>query len=118
MKFANTGSPRSCSPSPVRSRSTFARRDIPSRIAERTFRRERHLMRLLTPILLLTTFTGSLLHAASGPKIKHVLVISIDGMYSQDLVKWVAANPGSTLAALSKTGVNYTNAYTTQPSDS
>jgi len=39
-------------------------------------------------------------------------------MYSQDLAKWVAANPGSTLAALTKTGLNYTNAYTTQPSDS
>lgn len=68
--------------------------------------------------LLLTTFAGSVLRAANGPKINHVLVISIDGMHSQDLAKWVAANPGSTLAGLTSTGVNYTNAFTTQPSDS
>ncbi len=68
--------------------------------------------------LLLTTFSGSVLHAANGPKIKHVLVISIDGMHAKDLAKWVAANPGSTLANLTQTGVNYTNAFSTQPSDS
>jgi hypothetical protein len=59
-----------------------------------------------------------MLEAANGPKIKHVLVISIDGMHSQDLAKWVANNPGSVLASLTKTGVNYSNAVTTQPSDS
>src|SRR5215467_13139896 len=68
--------------------------------------------------LLMITLSGSMLEAANGPKIKHVLVISIDGMHSQDLAKWVANNPGSTLASLAKTGVNYGNAVTTQPSDS
>jgi hypothetical protein len=45
-------------------------------------------------------------------------VISIDGMHSQDLAKWVQAKPKSNLASLVSTGVNYTNAFTTQPSDS
>ncbi len=57
-------------------------------------------------------------HGANGPKIKSVLVISIDGMHSQDLAKWVQAHPSSTLAQLSATSVNYTNAFTTKPSDS
>jgi predicted AlkP superfamily pyrophosphatase or phosphodiesterase len=49
---------------------------------------------------------------------KSVLVISIDGMHSQDLSKWVQSNPSSTLAKLAATGVNYSNAFTTKPSDS
>jgi predicted AlkP superfamily pyrophosphatase or phosphodiesterase len=44
--------------------------------------------------------------------IKHVLLISIDGMHAVDLQKFVAANPNSTLAALSGTGITYTNALT------
>ena len=77
-------------------------------------------MNKLTKIGLLLTLTvpGSVMHAQNGPKIKHVLVISIDGMHSQDLAKWVQANPNSTLAQLSASGVNYTNAFATQPSDS
>jgi hypothetical protein len=72
--------------------------------------------------LLLTLFIGgSVLRAQNAPsatKITHVLLISIDGMHSQDLAQWVSANPSSTLAKLTATGVNYTNAFTTQPSDS
>ena len=76
-------------------------------------------MKMLSTCLLFAAFgCGSLLPAQSGPKIKHVLVISIDGMHSQDLTKWVQSNPTSSLARLSATGVNYTNAFTTQPSDS
>jgi hypothetical protein len=68
--------------------------------------------------LLLTFLCGSLLRAQNGPKIKHVLVISIDGMHSQDLTKWAQAHPTSALASLAATGVNYPNAFTTKPSDS
>ena len=49
---------------------------------------------------------------------KHVLLISIDGMHSQDLAKWIQNNSNSTLANLAASGVNYLNAFTTQPSDS
>jgi hypothetical protein len=53
-----------------------------------------------------------------GKKIRHVLLISVDGMHSVDLAKYVASHPGSQLAALSKTGVTYPLAFTSQPSDS
>jgi len=62
--------------------------------------------------------SGAVIRAESGSKIKHVLVISIDGMHSQDLTKWIQANPNSTLAHLAASGGTYTNAFTTQPSDS
>ena len=51
-------------------------------------------------------------------KIRHVLVISIDGMHSLDLALWVKNNPGSNLASLSAKGLTYTNASSTRPSDS
>ncbi|MDR3418269.1 MAG: alkaline phosphatase family protein [Nevskia sp.] len=51
-------------------------------------------------------------------QVKHVLLISVDGMHQVDLAKWVAANPKSTLAGLSGHGVTYTAARTTTPSDS
>src|SRR5215470_17669369 len=69
---------------------------------------------VLTPLFV----SGSVLRAQSGPMIKHVLVISIDGMHSQDLAKWIQNNSNSTLANLAASAVNYPNAFTTQPSDS
>jgi hypothetical protein len=47
-----------------------------------------------------------------------VLLISIDGMHQSDLAAFIAANPTSTLAKLAGTGVEYTQAHTTTPSDS
>jgi hypothetical protein len=62
---------------------------------------------------------------AKGP-IKHVLLISVDGMHAVDLLNCVngvtTVNSGQpycpALAALSKTGVNYIAASTSKPSDS
>lgn len=51
-------------------------------------------------------------------RIRHVLVISLDGTHALDIANFVAANPHSTLAQLSAGGVNFTNAHTTKPSDS
>jgi hypothetical protein len=51
-------------------------------------------------------------------RIRHVLVISLDGTHSLDIANYIAANPHSTLAQLSAGGVNFTNAHTTKPSDS
>jgi len=53
-----------------------------------------------------------------GHKIKHVLLISVDGLHALDLANYVAAHPDSTLAGLSGHGVTYTNASTSTPSDS
>jgi len=53
-----------------------------------------------------------------GHRIKHVLLISIDGMHAVDYENCVASNTCPTLAALGKTGVNYTRTTTSRPSDS
>jgi hypothetical protein len=51
-------------------------------------------------------------------QIRHVLLISVDGLHALDLARYVSTHPTSTLAALSKTGTTYTHAFTTRPSDS
>src|ERR1700688_1146913 len=53
-----------------------------------------------------------------GHKIKHVLLISIDGMHAVDYENCVEAKTCPNLAALGKTGVNYTRTTTSRPSDS
>src|SRR6201997_482900 len=53
-----------------------------------------------------------------GKKAKHVLLISIDGMHAVDYENCVASNTCPHLAALGRTGVNYTRTTTSRPSDS
>lgn len=53
-----------------------------------------------------------------GKKIKHVLLISIDGMHAVDYQNCLASNTCPHLAALGRTGVNYTRTTTSRPSDS
>jgi hypothetical protein len=50
--------------------------------------------------------------------IKHVLLISVDGMHEVDLQRYVKGHPTSTFAKLLRHGVHYTNAHTSRPSDS
>jgi hypothetical protein len=54
----------------------------------------------------------------TGHEIKHVLLISVDGLHALDLANFVATHPDSNLAALSRHGVTYTNNATSSPSDS
>src|SRR5262249_21017236 len=60
--------------------------------------------------------------ASAGPASAHrnkpVLLISVDGMHQSDLDWYVAGHPSSTLAKLTHTGSEYTNAATSNPSDS
>jgi len=76
------------------------------------------------PLFLLIVFTlaiSSLSFARDnedGRDIKHVLLISVDGMHALDLTNYIAAHPGSTLAQLSGHGITYTNASTPYVSDS
>ncbi|HDR9778222.1 TPA: alkaline phosphatase family protein [Burkholderia cepacia ATCC 25416] len=49
---------------------------------------------------------------------KHVLLISIDGLHEQDLARCIGANTCPNIAVLAKSGVTYTNAYTPGLSDS
>jgi Type I phosphodiesterase / nucleotide pyrophosphatase len=51
-------------------------------------------------------------------QIKHVLLISVDGLHALDLSNYVASHPDSNLAGLSRHGVTYTNNATSSPSDS
>lgn len=50
--------------------------------------------------------------------VRHVLLISVDGMHALDLARYVSAHPGSALARLTAHGVTYTQAFAPQPSDS
>jgi len=54
----------------------------------------------------------------SRHQVKHVLLISVDGLHALDLSNYVATHPDSTLAELSRHGVTYTNNVTSSPSDS
>ncbi|MFE3758501.1 alkaline phosphatase family protein [Nocardia tengchongensis] len=54
----------------------------------------------------------------NGKDGKHVLLISVDGMHQADLAWYVKQHPNSALANLAGNGEQYTNAQTTNPSDS
>jgi hypothetical protein len=53
-----------------------------------------------------------------GREVRHVLLISVDGLHALDLTNYVADHKDSTLAALSRHGVTYTNNTSSTPSDS
>ena len=55
---------------------------------------------------------------AEEMRTRHVLLISIDGFHAVDLEVCVAKGTCPHLAGLTRTGVTYTNASTTKPSDS
>jgi Type I phosphodiesterase / nucleotide pyrophosphatase len=55
---------------------------------------------------------------ARQSRIKHVLLISIDGMRQSDLARFVRSHPASTLGGLVRHGVSFTNATASKPSDS
>src|SRR5262249_28938818 len=50
--------------------------------------------------------------------IRHVLLLSIDGMHEQDLARYIQHHPHSALADLTHLGLTYTQASTSIPSDS
>src|SRR5882672_7004659 len=77
---------------------------------------------LVGTLCCLMTSIGSRVKAeeddGESARIRHVLVISLDGTHALDIANYIAANPHSTLAQLSAGGVNFTNAHTTKQSDS
>jgi hypothetical protein len=68
---------------------------------------------LSTPVLYADDGTGH-----GDKKVRHVLVISIDGMHALDFALCVKNNTCPSIALLSAQGLNYTNASSTKPSDS
>lgn len=80
---------------------------------------------LVTLTLAGTLLFGGIASLKSGvsassktPQVKHVLLISVDGLHALDLANFIKANPQSNLAHLSSRGVTYTQASTSKPSDS
>ncbi len=69
-------------------------------------------------IILATVLYNATVILAGSDNYKHVAVFSIDGFHSSDVGKYVTLRPNSTLAQLLETGYEYTNAYTSAPSDS
>ncbi|MDA4118782.1 MAG: alkaline phosphatase family protein, partial [Thaumarchaeota archaeon] len=55
---------------------------------------------------------------AASSKIDHVLLISVDGLHQSDLVWYASNHPGSELAKMFHGGLEFTNAQTSDPSDS
>src|SRR5499427_6132150 len=51
-------------------------------------------------------------------RVRHVLLLSIDGMHAIDLSTYVSSHPRSALAWLAGNGVTYTDAHAPRPSDS
>jgi hypothetical protein len=56
--------------------------------------------------------------AQENSAIKHVLLISVDGLHQNDLDWFVQNNPNSAMAAMVTNGISYNNARTQFPSDS
>jgi hypothetical protein len=84
-----------------------------------------HLVRRLSSLLvvaaaLVTPLAGY--GASDGDdrdgRIQHVLLISVDGLHALDVTNYIAGHPHSTLAQLSAHGKTYSNASTSEPSDS
>jgi hypothetical protein len=57
-------------------------------------------------------------NASAAGTMKHVLLISIDGMHEKDLTNFIAANPTSALAGLASHGTHFSMASSAKPSDS
>jgi hypothetical protein len=87
-----------------------------------------HLMRRFLSSALAASLVTMPLYAAPKPRdngasvssnqIRHVLLISVDGLHALDVANYVAAHPTSALAELSGHGITYSNARTPTNSDS
>ncbi len=72
--------------------------------------------RLLPTLAVAIVFFSGLAQAQSN--IKHVLLISVDGLHALDVANYVQNHPTSALAELASHGVTFSNARTTANSDS
>ncbi len=84
------------------------------------------MIKRLLPVALSAALIGATVPApvrandelGEGHKIKHVLLISVDGLHALDVANYVAAHRDSALAELTGHGVTYSNARTPSLSDS
>jgi Type I phosphodiesterase / nucleotide pyrophosphatase len=56
--------------------------------------------------------------SAQALKMKHVLLLSVDGLHETDLANFIKANPASAMAALASHGTHFSAASSAKPSDS
>jgi hypothetical protein len=54
----------------------------------------------------------------SDKKVRHVLLISVDGLHALDVARYIETHPDSALAELARHGITYSNARTPRNSDS
>jgi hypothetical protein len=62
--------------------------------------------------LSLSLLVPSFARADNKDGVKHVLLISVDGMHEVDLQRYVGAHPSSSFARLLAHGVHFTDAHT------
>jgi hypothetical protein len=73
---------------------------------------------LLLAVAALCSFVTAAAEENDHSKVKNVLLISVDGLHALDVANYVANNPKSALAELSRHGITYSNARTPANSDS
>lgn len=71
---------------------------------------------LITSMLILPSYAMD--ESADKSQVKHVLLISVDGLHQSDLKWYVDNHPNSELAKMVQNGAEFTNAHTSDPSDS
>jgi len=69
-------------------------------------------------LLLLSSIFAVAKEEGSEEKVRHVLLISVDGLHALDVANFVASHHDSALAELSRHGITYSNARTPANSDS
>ena len=75
----------------------------------------------LLSVLLLASLSFTVIASAKDKDkgdIKHVLLISVDGLHALDVARFVDSHPNSALAELSRQAISYSNARTPANSDS
>lgn len=79
-------------------------------------------MRQFLFVLLMAALLSSVVLAqgrpSDGSSVRHVLLISVDGLHALDVSRFIDSHPNSALAELARHGVTYTNARTPANSDS
>jgi hypothetical protein len=75
---------------------------------------------LLFVLCLLNICRTRRVYAQNPPHVpvSRVMLISIDGLHALDLAVFIRAHPNSALAQLSSSGITYTEAFTSKPSNS
>ena len=80
--------------------------------------RQRGILRSLTAAGALTGLALCSPAGADEHEVRHVLVISVDGLHAVDAERFIASHPQSALAEIAQHAVRYTAAATSRPSDS